>query len=101
MATLGAGDVVTTRMVVEEVLMVIATLKVEATITIRMVTTNVIILATTVMEGDISVVIVVAMLAFPGVLTVEVPGEVLVAVVAILETVEVVLFVVEAASSSQ
>jgi hypothetical protein len=101
MATLGAGDVVTTRMVVEEVLMVITTLKVEATITIRMVTTNVIIFATTFMEGDISVVIVVAMLAFPGVLTVEVPGEVLVAVVAILETVEVVLFVVEAASSSQ
>jgi hypothetical protein len=32
----------------------------------------VIILATVVMEGDISVVIVVAMLAFPGVLTVEV-----------------------------
>jgi len=53
-------------------LMVIATPKVEATITIRMVTSNVIILATTVMEGDISVVIVVAMLAFPGVLTVEV-----------------------------
>jgi hypothetical protein len=50
--------------------MVIATLKVEATVTIRMVT-NVIILAT-VMEGDISVVIVVAVLAFPGVLTVEV-----------------------------
>jgi len=52
--------------------MVITTLKVEATITIRMVTTNVIIFATTFMEGDISVVIVVAMLAFPGVLTVEV-----------------------------
>jgi hypothetical protein len=53
-------------------LTVIATLKVEATITIRMVTSNVIILATTVMEGDISVVIVVAVVAFPGVLTVEV-----------------------------
>jgi len=52
--------------------MVIATLKVEATITIRMVTSNVIILVTAVMEGDISVVIVVAVLAFPGVLTVEV-----------------------------
>jgi hypothetical protein len=52
--------------------MVIATPKVETTITIRMVTSNVIILATTVMEGDISVVIVVAVLAFPGVLTVEV-----------------------------
>jgi hypothetical protein len=51
--------------------MVIVTLKVEATITIRMVTSNVIILAT-VMEGDISVVIVVAVLAFPGVWTVEV-----------------------------
>jgi hypothetical protein len=52
--------------------MVIATLKVEATITIRMVTSNVIILATTVTEEDISVVIVVAVVAFPGVLTVEV-----------------------------
>jgi len=49
--------------------MVIATLKVEATITIRMVTSNVIVLATTVMEGDISVVFVVA---FPGEWTVEV-----------------------------
>jgi hypothetical protein len=52
--------------------MVIAALKVEATITIRMVTSNVIILATAVMEGDISVVIVVAVVAFLGVLTVEV-----------------------------
>jgi len=52
--------------------MVIATLMVEATITIRMVTSNVIILATAVMEGDISVVIVVAVLAFPEVWTVEV-----------------------------
>jgi len=52
--------------------MVIAALKVEATIIIRMVTSNVIILVTAVMEGDISVVIVVAVLAFPGVLTVEV-----------------------------
>lgn len=102
MATLGTGDVATTRMVVEEVLMVIATLKVETTITTRMATSNVIILAAAIMEGDISVVIVVAVVELPGVLTVEVPGEVLVAVVAtILDTVEVALFVVEAASSSQ
>jgi hypothetical protein len=52
--------------------MVIATLKGETTITTRMVTSNVIILATAVMEGDISVVIVVVVVELPGVLIVEV-----------------------------
>jgi hypothetical protein len=52
--------------------MVIATLKVETTITTRMATSNVIILAAAIMEGDISVVIVVAVVELPGVLTVEV-----------------------------